>query len=111
MKIKYTNSNSRIVAEMEGETQIDLFEQISSFQEIFDETCCGKCESERLRFVSRNVADNLYYEVRCLDCGSRLSFGKTKTGGRLFPKRKDKEGNWLQNRGWVKWNPETKQEE
>jgi len=111
MKIKYTNGNARIVAEMEGETQIDLFEQISSFQEIFDETCCGKCESERLRFVSRNVDDNLYYELRCLDCGAKLAFGTMKSGGKLFPRRKDKEGNWLPDRGWVKWNKETQQEE
>ena len=24
---------------------------------------------------------------------------------------KDKDGNWLPNGGWVKWNPETKREE
>ena len=34
-----------------------------------------------------------------------------KKGGRLFPKRKDKEGNWLPDGGWVKWNPDTKKEE
>jgi hypothetical protein len=34
-----------------------------------------------------------------------------KKGGRLFPKRKDKEGKWLNNGGWVKWNPDTQKEE
>jgi hypothetical protein len=34
-----------------------------------------------------------------------------KKGGRLFPKRKDKEGNWLPDGGWVKWNPDTQKEE
>ena len=111
MKIKDTNWNGRIVAEIEGETQVDIVEQLSAFQEIFDETSCGKCDSESLRFITRSVDDNLYYELKCSDCGAKLAFGKTKVGGRLFPRRKDKEGNWLPDRGWVKWNPETKQEE
>ena len=24
--------------------------------------------------------------------------------GKLFPRRKDKEGNWLPDSGWVKWD-------
>jgi hypothetical protein len=34
-----------------------------------------------------------------------------KKGGGLFPKRKDKDGNWLPDRGWVKWNSKTQQNE
>ena len=111
MKVKYTNGNGRIVVELEGETQVEVVEQLAAFQEIFDESVCGKCQSENLRFIARSVDDNMYYELKCMDCHAKLAFGKTKTGGRLFPKRKDKEGNWLPDRGWVKWNPETKQEE
>ena len=99
------------MVELEGETQADLFEQLSHFQEVFDESQCGKCQSEDLRFQVRNVDDNLYYELKCMDCGARLAFGVMKKGGRLFPRRKDRDSNWLPNRGWVKWNPETKQEE
>jgi hypothetical protein len=29
----------------------------------------------------------------------------------MFPKRKDKDGNWLPDGGWVKWNPNTKKAE
>ena len=46
-----------------------------------------------------------------MDCGAKLAFGVMKKGGRLFPKRKDKENNWLPNGGWVKWNPDTQKEE
>ena len=99
------------MVELEGETQADLFEQLAHFQEVFDESQCGKCQSEDLRFQVRNVDDNLYYELKCADCGARLAFGVMKKGGRLFPRRKDRDSNWLPNRGWVKWNPETKQEE
>ena len=111
MKVNYQTSNGRISVEIEGDSQRDIFAEIARFQEVFEETVCGKCGSENLRFVVRNVDDNLYYELKCLDCGAKLAFGVMKKGGRLFPKRKDKEGNWLPNAGWVKWNPETKKEE
>ena len=110
MKLSYTTSNGKISVEFEGESQKDLFGQIASFQEVFEETQCGKCGSENLKFVVRTVDENDYYELRCLDCGARLSFGVHKKGGGLFPKRKDKD-TWLPNRGWVKWNPETQKNE
>ena len=111
MKVNYTTSNGRISVEIEGDTQVEIFQQLANFQEIFAETACGKCESENIRFQVRNVDDNLYYELRCMDCGAKLAFGVMKKGGRLFPKRKDKESNWLPNGGWVKWNPDTQREE
>jgi len=111
MKINYTGNNGRVTVELEGDTQVEIFAQLASFQEVFDETECGKCGSENLRFQVRNIEDNLYYELKCMDCGARLSFGALKKGGGLFPRRKDKEGSWLSDRGWVKWNPDTQQEE
>ena len=111
MKVNYTNLSGRINDDIEADTQTEVFEQLAHFQEIFDESVCGKCGSENVRFQVRTVEDNLYYELRCMDCGAKLSFGVMKKGGRLFPRRKDKEGNWLNDRGWVKWNPDTQQEE
>ena len=111
MKLSYKTSNGRIGVELEADTQKDLFNQISSFQEVFDEGCCGKCGNENVRFVVRTVEENDYHELRCSSCSAKLSFGANKKGGGLFPKRKDKEGNWLPDRGWVKWNKETQQEE
>jgi ribosomal protein L40E len=111
MRLTYTTRNGRIKVEIDGESQKDLFESLSKFQEVFDESSCGKCGSENLRFVVRSVEDNLYYELRCLDCGARLAFGANKKGGGLFPKRKDNDGKWLPDGGWVKWNPKTEQSE
>jgi DNA-directed RNA polymerase subunit RPC12/RpoP len=106
MKINY--KAGRINVELEGDTQKDLFSQLSSFQEVFDEDTCGKCGGQNIRFVVRDVDENSYYEIRCKDCGGRLEFGQVKKGGGLFPRRKDKEGSWLPDNGWVKWNPKTK---
>jgi len=111
MKVNYTTKNGRIGVELEGDSHRDIFEQISKFQEVFEEDTCIKCESHNLKFVVRTVDNNQYYELRCADCGARLAFGANKVGGGLFPRRKDAEGNWLPDSGWVKWNPKTEKNE
>jgi len=113
MKITYTSKSGRLAAEFDEKSQKDLFQQISTFQEVFEETKCGVCGNEDLRFVVRNVKDNDFYELHCLSisCKSRLAFGQHKKGETLFPSRKDDEGKWLRNGGWTKWNPDTKKEE
>ena len=99
---------NKLNVEFEGETIKDIWQQLAIFQEIFGESSCGKCESESLRFVVRENDGNHFYELRCDDCGARLSYGSHKKGGGLFPKRKDADGNWLPDKGWMKWNPKTK---
>jgi translation initiation factor 2 beta subunit (eIF-2beta)/eIF-5 len=110
MKLTYTTKNGKIKAELEGESQKDLFSELNRFQEVFEESTCGKCGSEDIKYIVRNVDDNQYYELRCTKCGARLSFGAHKKGGGLFPKRKDGD-NWLPDGGWVKWNPKTEKAE
>ena len=106
MKVIY-NFNKMSV-EFESDTVIEVFAQLSSFQEVFGEKACGKCKSENLRFVVRDNEGNSYYELRCQDCGAKLAFGAHKQGGGLFPRRKDSNGGWLSDGGWQKWNPKTK---
>jgi len=83
--MKATFSSGKLTASFESDTQKDLFSQLASFQEVFGQTTCGKCGSDNVRL-----------------------FGVNKKGGGLFPKRKDGEGNWLPDGGWVKWNSQTK---
>jgi len=103
MKLRYVTPN-RLEVEIEGNTQVELFQQLASFQEIFDQFCCGSCKKKNVKFVVRTVDDNNFYEIQCLDCYSRLSFSQNKKGGSLYLKLKDKEGKWLPNGGWGKWD-------
>lgn len=113
MKITYTTSNGRITAEFDADSQRDLFTEINKFQEVFEEDKCGKCGNTDIKYVVRTVDDNQYYELRCssVKCGARLAFGAHKKGGGLFPKRKDADGKWLPDNGWVKWNPKAEKAE
>jgi DNA-directed RNA polymerase subunit RPC12/RpoP len=105
--MKVTYQLGKLTASFECDTQKDLFTQLSSFQEVFGQSKCGKCGAEDLVFIVRENGGNEYHEMRCTSCNARLSFGVNKKGGGLFPKRKDAEGNWLPDGGWVKWNQKT----
>lgn len=124
MKVSHKSKNGRIEIFAEGETQKDVFRQLSSLQEVFEETECGVCGDDDIRFVVRTVDDNDFYELHCLGwkydtniqqynyCRAKLAFGQHKgKEGTLFPKRKDKDGNWLPNNGWTRWKPEDKKED
>jgi PHP family Zn ribbon phosphoesterase len=110
MKVTY-KVNDKLTFELESEGQKQLFEDLGNIQEIFGEAECGKCQSNEIRYRVRDVEENKYYELKCSKCGARFSFGQHKKGGTLFPQKKDKENNWLPDNGWVKWNPQTQQEE
>jgi len=102
MKLKYKVSD-KLEFELDVPGQKEVFKEIATLQEIFGEEKCGACGKDSVRFVVRNVDDNDYYEQRCNNCKSILSFGQHKKGGTLFPKRKDENGNYLPNNGWHKW--------
>ena len=102
MKVIFKVSD-KMTVELEAKTQKDIFQQLGSIQEIFGETLCGKCKGTKLRFVVRNVDDNDFYELHCLDCHAKLPFGCHKKGDTLFPKRKDDDGKYLPDNGWFKY--------
>lgn len=94
----------RIIVTLEADKQSDMFEELSKVSEVFGQTNCGACQSEDIVYVTREVDENKYFELRCKKCGARLAFGQNKKGGGLFPRRKDKDNNWLENKGWTKWD-------
>jgi hypothetical protein len=103
MKVRYKLETVEV--EVEGKDTKDCYTQLASAVEVFGNTRCGSCDSNRTVPVVRENQGNTYYETKCLDCGSSIGFGQKKQDGSLFPKKKDKEGNWLDHSGWVKWQP------
>lgn len=127
---KWVNQKTCVVAE--GETQVDVFNQLATMGEVFCEEKCGKCGCEDLRYqvrkASKGKKDFLYPEMVCKNhkCRAKLSYGQAD-GGVLFPIRFEREkneddvtvyvrddngrmiprGSW----GWVIYNPETDKEE
>lgn len=99
---------------VEGDKMADVFKELAALQEVFSVDECGKCGSTDLRYVVREDSEeNEYFELHCQDrnCRARFAFGQMKTPkGRLFPKRKDKEGKWLPDNGWTKWDKEKQKE-
>lgn len=100
MKVTYTNKKLNV--EIDENSAKDVFKRLAEFQEVFDETNCGLCGNENLQFVVRTVEGNDYYELKCKDCNGKLAYGQHKSGGSLFPKRKDH----YESKGWHKWKPE-----
>jgi len=110
----------RVIIEAEGNTHTEVFEQAASMQEVFGVGKCDKCKCEDLRFVVRtDDEENKYYELHCQNwkCRARLSFGQNKTGGTLYPRRKETKkqsimggsveaNGWLPDNGWIRWNKE-----
>ena len=106
MEAQIKSRDNRILFKLSANTQTEMFEEIAKIQEVFDAaTECGVCKSKEFRFQVRVVDDNKYYEFVCLnqECRARLAFGQHKKGGSIYVKRKDKEGKWIPNGGWVKW--------
>ncbi len=79
----------------------EAFECLARWGETFGQSTCGACDGVAI-FTHRTPQNYHYYSMRCIACGAELHFGQRQSDGLLFPKRKDKEGAWLPNNGWVK---------
>lgn len=104
--MKVSKQVGNMTIEAEGETIKEVFAELARMEEVFGEQKCGKCGCGELKFIVRNIDDNLYHELCCTNynCRAKLSYGVHKKGGGLFPKRKDDKEVYLPNGGWLKWN-------
>ena len=103
--MKVTYRTGKFTVEAEGGTT-EIFEQLATFDSVFG-NCKNKAnDSENIGFRHREVDGNHYYEMYDKDSFHVLKFGKTKKDGSLFPRRKDADGQWLDNGGWVKFDPD-----
>lgn len=119
MQVSYTTADGRMTVTVEGRDQTSVFQQIANFQEIFETPTKNvvingtQVDSKDFRFqVRKNKDGDEFYEIVYAGSdrdlrGYKFELGCTKDPkGGLFPKRKDKEGNWIENNGWTKWQGE-----
>ena len=102
MKVTYQSGKYNV--EVEGGIK-EIFEQLATFDSVFGNAKNKANGSENIGFRCREVDGNKYYEMYDRDTFHTLKFGQTKKDGSLFPRRKDADGNWLDDGGWVKWDP------
>ena len=94
----------KVWVEVDAMSVKEAFQALSDYAEPFRETTCGLCQGTDVVPNFRESKEGYaFYEMQCSSCGARLEFGQTKEGGRLFPRRKDKEGNPLGSNGWYQW--------
>lgn len=113
MKANFVTKNRQLTFQIEGASPKAVWEELADIEEIFDtEHTCGLCGSTDLKHVRREVQGNDFFELRCNGtkpengnrCGARFDFGQSKDKVTLFPKRKDKDGNWMPNGGWYRYS-------
>lgn len=94
----------KAIIEAEGATVRQVFERVADLAAAFGAaTACGCCGSQDIVPHVQRPQTYTYFSLECLACGAQLSFGQTKDGERLFPKRdrgKD---------GWETWSERTEQ--
>lgn len=116
LKVFY-RPNPKFTVEVDAKDVEDMFKQTGRLQEVFEACKCGKCEKSNIKFLHRVADDYDFYELVCLDCNAKLSFGNSKEQG-LFPRRYkqdpkdpkkpllDENGKkvWLPDHGWQRWD-------
>lgn len=107
--------------QIEGQTQMEVFEAIATIQEVFSEEKCALCGCDELKYVVRTVDKFKFPELHCtnMSCQARLSFGQNQEPlkGSLFPIRKlmdktgqpnRKKGKYGPHKGWTKYKGDDK---
>ena len=109
--IRY-NTGTGYQIEVAADDVRSAVKSMAELQEFFGQTECGKCHAKQLLAFHRQDKDgNDYYSLSCAACGAKLDFGQHRTGGTLFVRRKDREGNWLPDNGWLVWQRKTEPEQ
>jgi len=115
--------NANTTIKLESESVLGLVEELTKVRESIGSENCGKCKSSNTYPNSRTIGGDTYYELRCEDCNAVLQLGVNKKEKNLYKKRLEVDGDgkavkdkndkaiYLANKGWKKWNPETKKME
>ena len=111
MEAQYKTRSGQLIVKIEGRLFLDIIRGISEVEEILRNDKCGCCESINVRPSHRKSGNYDFYEMLCEDCGAALALGVRQADQKLFPRRKDEDGNFLANGGWKKWQGSRQEEE
>jgi hypothetical protein len=85
----------KAVVEAEGETVKQVFERLGDLAACLGaDDKCGCCGSDKIVPSVTRPQSYVYYSLKCLACEAQLTFGQTKEGERLFPKRDKGKNGW-----------------
>ncbi len=110
MNVKLSMVMGGVTVQVEAPDALVAIKELSNYNAFFGETTCGMCQSTDVVPSHRAAKGYDFYEMACCKCGATLSFWSDQEDGTLFPKRKDKAGNWLDNKGWSKYQPQQTQQ-
>lgn len=102
VKLK-VNLTPRTQIEFEASNPKEAMEAMSAFSEIFSESACGKCKSDKIYHSVSTHGDYTYYKLRCSACNATFDFGQNKDMTSLFAKRAPREQGDAGVRGWYNW--------
>lgn len=113
MQVSYTTADGRMTAVFEGKDHQSIWEQIADFQEVFEDRNIKigdkEVDTKDIVFRVRRVDGNDFYEKVYVGTdynlrGYKMAYQQAKERkGTMYPVRKDKEGGWIENNGWTKW--------
>src|SRR5688500_3373859 len=107
--------------EVEGDKLPSVMKEVGAIVDAIGHEACGKCDSEFTFPNVREVQGDTFWEIKCQKCGAVLQLGLHKEDQVLYKKRMKVDGKgkalkgedgkalYLPNKGWLKWNPQTKQ--
>lgn len=85
MKVTY-DAGANCAMEVEVKSLEQAFQFMAYADDVFGIKKCGNCGSPHLTRKHRQPKGYDYYSVECDDCRHEMKFGKTKEGGKLYPK-------------------------
>lgn len=94
------------IIEADGNSQVEVWDNLASLSEVFGEAKCGLCSGPVI-FTTRQARDYTFREVKCTDqkCGAALNLFARDDGG-LWIVRTNKDKTPKGKNGWTIYRKE-----
>lgn len=114
MLVKYKTPSGNLEFDFEVKDVKEAFERLADINELFENSCVieidgQKIEATKLHYVYRKNRDgDVFYEIQSVGNdktnGYRLDI-KCASDGRMWPKKRARDGTSLSNGGWYVFTP------